>query len=71
MIDLIESASALASSKADAIKTHHNDTELVRQLRAKGIFKLKFKLKRHFNLNGVISRKVFQVEKSGKFTKRN
>ncbi|XP_063965146.1 GMP synthase [glutamine-hydrolyzing]-like isoform X2 [Lytechinus pictus] len=34
--DLIESASALASSNADAIKTHHNDTELVRQLRAKG-----------------------------------
>lgn len=34
--DLIESASALASSNADAIKTHHNDTELVRQLREKG-----------------------------------
>ncbi|XP_030842450.1 GMP synthase [glutamine-hydrolyzing] [Strongylocentrotus purpuratus] len=34
--DLIESASALASSNAEAIKTHHNDTELVRQLRAKG-----------------------------------
>lgn len=34
--DLIESASALASGKADAIKTHHNDTELVRELRAKG-----------------------------------
>jgi GMP synthase (glutamine-hydrolysing) len=34
--DLIESASALASSKADAIKTHHNDSELVRELRAKG-----------------------------------
>ena len=34
--DLIESASHLASSGADAIKTHHNDTELVRQLRAKG-----------------------------------
>ena len=31
--DLIESASELASSKADAIKTHHNDTELVRDLR--------------------------------------
>ncbi|CUG90419.1 GMP synthase, putative [Bodo saltans] len=28
--DLIESGSHLASSKADAIKTHHNDTELVR-----------------------------------------
>jgi len=34
--DLIESASHLASSNADAIKTHHNDTELVRLLRAKG-----------------------------------
>merc|ERR1712048_894536 len=34
--DLIESASSLVSSKADAIKTHHNDTELVRQLREKG-----------------------------------
>merc|ERR1719230_1547931 len=34
--DLIESASSLVSSKADAIKTHHNDTELVRELRAKG-----------------------------------
>jgi len=34
--DLIESASSLASKKADAIKTHHNDTELVRNLRAKG-----------------------------------
>lgn len=34
--DLIESASALASSKADAIKTHHNDTELVRKLRDEG-----------------------------------
>jgi len=31
--DLIESASKLASSKADAIKTHHNDTELVRKKR--------------------------------------
>jgi hypothetical protein len=31
--DLIESASELASGKADAIKTHHNDTDLVRQLR--------------------------------------
>ncbi|WAR14422.1 GUAA-like protein [Mya arenaria] len=28
--DLIESASALASGKADAIKTHHNDTDLGR-----------------------------------------
>ena len=34
--DLIESASKLASSNADAIKTHHNDTELVRQLRDAG-----------------------------------
>lgn len=32
--DLIESASALASNSASAIKTHHNDTELVRQLRS-------------------------------------
>ncbi len=31
--DLIESASELASGKACAIKTHHNDTELVRELR--------------------------------------
>ena len=31
--DLIESASSMASSQANAIKTHHNDTELVRQLR--------------------------------------
>ncbi len=31
--DLIESASELASNKADAIKTHHNDTDLVRDLR--------------------------------------
>lgn len=34
--DLIESASQLASSNADAIKTHHNDTELVRNLRDQG-----------------------------------
>ncbi|XP_033642225.1 GMP synthase [glutamine-hydrolyzing]-like [Asterias rubens] len=34
--DLIESASHMASGKADAIKTHHNDTELVRQLRREG-----------------------------------
>ncbi|CAL1543679.1 unnamed protein product [Lymnaea stagnalis] len=34
--DLIESASALASGNADAIKTHHNDTDLVRELRAQG-----------------------------------
>lgn len=31
--DLIESASGLASSKAQVIKTHHNDTPLVRKLR--------------------------------------
>ena len=35
--DLIESASRIASSNADAIKTHHNDTELVRKLREKGV----------------------------------
>ena len=34
--DLIESASHLASAKAAVIKTHHNDTQLVRQLRAAG-----------------------------------
>ena len=34
--DLIESASKLASTNADAIKTHHNDTELVRKLRDEG-----------------------------------
>lgn len=34
--DLIESASKIASSNADAIKTHHNDTQLVRDLREKG-----------------------------------
>jgi GMP synthase (glutamine-hydrolysing) len=33
--DLIESGSSLASSKADTIKTHHNDTEEVRKLRQK------------------------------------
>uniref|UniRef100_A0A1I7XT64 GMP synthase (glutamine-hydrolyzing) n=1 Tax=Heterorhabditis bacteriophora TaxID=37862 RepID=A0A1I7XT64_HETBA len=32
--DLIESASTLASGHADTIKTHHNDTALVRDLRA-------------------------------------
>lgn len=31
--DLIESSSALASGFADIIKTHHNDTALVRELR--------------------------------------
>lgn len=34
--DLIESASTLASGHADTIKTHHNDTALVRELRATG-----------------------------------
>lgn len=34
--DLIESASCLASSKADVIKTHHNDSELIRKLRLQG-----------------------------------
>lgn len=31
--DLIESASLIASVKAEVIKTHHNDTELIRKLR--------------------------------------
>nr|CAD7195148.1 unnamed protein product [Timema douglasi] len=34
--DLIESASHLASNKADVIKTHHNDSLLVRKLRDEG-----------------------------------
>lgn len=34
--DLIESASHLASEQAAVIKTHHNDTNLVRRLRAEG-----------------------------------
>lgn len=34
--DLIESASELVSKNADTIKTHHNDTELMRQLRDAG-----------------------------------
>lgn len=34
--DLIESASLLVSSAANVIKTHHNDTQLVRELRHKG-----------------------------------
>jgi GMP synthase (glutamine-hydrolysing) len=34
--DLIESASSMASGSADTIKTHHNDTELVRELRKTG-----------------------------------
>lgn len=34
--DLIESASNLASNKADIIKTHHNDSELIRKLRIEG-----------------------------------
>lgn len=34
--DLIESASHLASSKADVIKTHHNDSQMIRALREQG-----------------------------------
>uniref|UniRef100_A0A673UA34 GMP synthase (glutamine-hydrolyzing) n=1 Tax=Suricata suricatta TaxID=37032 RepID=A0A673UA34_SURSU len=34
--DLIESASCVASGKAELIKTHHNDTELIRKLREEG-----------------------------------
>lgn len=34
--DLIESSSSTVSSVADVIKTHHNDTELVRALRDAG-----------------------------------
>ncbi|KAL4121468.1 hypothetical protein QTP88_013978 [Uroleucon formosanum] len=34
--DLIESASRLASTNADTIKTHHNDSKLIRELRDKG-----------------------------------
>jgi GMP synthase (glutamine-hydrolysing) len=34
--DLIESASSTITSNADVIKTHHNDTELVRKLRDLG-----------------------------------
>lgn len=34
--DLIESASMLVSYTADKIKTHHNDSELMRKLRAEG-----------------------------------
>ena len=39
--DLIESASLIASGKAEAIKTHHNDSELVRELRKQVIFFLR------------------------------
>jgi GMP synthase (glutamine-hydrolysing) len=35
--DLIESASKLASGKAETIKTHHNDTNLVRKKRDEGL----------------------------------
>jgi GMP synthase (glutamine-hydrolysing) len=35
--DLIESASSIASAFASVIKTHHNDTALVREMRAKGL----------------------------------
>ncbi|CDW53596.1 GMP synthase (glutamine hydrolyzing) [Trichuris trichiura] len=34
--DLIESASSIASMQANVIKTHHNDTGMVRQLRQRG-----------------------------------
>ena len=34
--DLIESASSMASGKANAIKTHHNDSQLIRNLREQG-----------------------------------
>lgn len=34
--DLIESASKVASAKADVIKTHHNDSDLIRELRDRG-----------------------------------
>lgn len=34
--DLIESASSMCSNNAATIKTHHNDTELVRVLRQRG-----------------------------------
>nr|CAI5834189.1 unnamed protein product [Callosobruchus analis] len=34
--DLIESASKSVSNKADTIKTHHNDSELIRKLRDEG-----------------------------------
>lgn len=34
--DLIESASQTVSQKADTIKTHHNDTQLIRELRQRG-----------------------------------
>lgn len=34
--DLIESASSLASGRADTIKTHHNDSGLIRKLREEG-----------------------------------
>ncbi|XP_077015487.1 GMP synthase [glutamine-hydrolyzing]-like [Tamandua tetradactyla] len=35
--DLIESASLVASGKAELIKTHHNDTELIRKLREEAL----------------------------------
>lgn len=35
--DLIESASRLASGHANVIKTHHNDTKLVREMRDRGL----------------------------------
>ena len=36
--DLIESASHIASGNATTIKTHHNDSQLVRDLREKVCF---------------------------------
>ena len=35
--DLIESASSLVSTNAHVIKTHHNDSPLVRELRKQGL----------------------------------
>ncbi|KZS04643.1 GMP synthase [Daphnia magna] len=35
-LDLIGAASHMVSSRADAIKTHHNDSEMIRQLRIYG-----------------------------------
>ena len=38
--DLIESASMMASGEAAVIKTHHNDSDLVRELREQVRLKL-------------------------------
>ncbi|KAK1785361.1 hypothetical protein P4O66_018740 [Electrophorus voltai] len=48
--DLIESASHLASGKAEVIKTHHNDTELIRKLRDE-LFTMAFVLGKIFLKN--------------------